>query len=73
MQPSLTYLYFLIILVLLLSSLKQACHANPDAEKKWAGSSSYISIHLFLKFSSINLQAIMYHFEHTDNDIDLGF
>ena len=32
--------------------LKQACHANPGAYKRWAGSSSYISIHLFLKFSN---------------------
>ena len=30
---------------------KQACHANSGANKKWAGSSSYISIHLFLKVS----------------------
>ena len=29
---------------------KQACHANPGADKKWAGSSPYISIHLSLKF-----------------------
>ena len=29
----------------------QACHANPVADRKWAGS-SYISIHLFLKFSN---------------------
>ena len=29
---------------------KQACHANPGADKQLAGSSSYISIHLFLKF-----------------------
>ena len=32
------------------SFFKNACHANPRADKKWAGSSSYISIHLFLKF-----------------------
>ena len=31
---------------------KQACHANPGADKRWAGSSSYISVHLFLKFSN---------------------
>ena len=31
---------------------KQACFANPGADKKWAGSSSYILIHLFLKFSN---------------------
>ena len=34
--------------------LKQACHAYPDADKEWAGSSSYISIHLSLKFSNIS-------------------
>ena len=28
---------------------KQACHANPEADKKRAGSSTYISTHLFLK------------------------
>ena len=33
---------------------KQACHANLGADKKWAGSSSYISIDLFLKFSNIS-------------------
>ena len=27
---------------------KQACHANPSADRNWAGSSSYISIHLIL-------------------------
>ena len=31
---------------------KQACHTNPGADKKWAELSSYISIHLFLKFSN---------------------
>ena len=31
---------------------KQACHANPGVAKKWARSSSYISIHLFLKISN---------------------
>ena len=31
---------------------KQACHANPGADKKRAGSSLYISIHLFLKYSN---------------------
>ena len=31
---------------------KQACHDNPGADKKYAGSSSYISKHLFLKFSN---------------------
>ena len=31
---------------------KQACHAKPSADKKWARSSSYISIHLLLKFSN---------------------
>ena len=29
---------------------KQACHTNPAADKKWEGSSLYISIHLPLKF-----------------------
>ena len=30
--------------------LKQACHANPGADRRWTGSSLSISIHLFLKF-----------------------
>ena len=30
---------------------KQACHANPGADKKDTGSSSYLSLHLPLKFS----------------------
>ena len=29
---------------------KAACHANPAAEGNFAGSSSYILIHIFLKF-----------------------
>ena len=31
---------------------KQVCHANPGADKKWAGSRSKNSIHLFPKFSN---------------------
>ena len=31
---------------------KAAFHVNPGADKKWAGSISYISMHLFLKFSN---------------------
>ena len=30
---------------------KHACHANPDADKKWEGSSLYISIHMYLNVS----------------------
>ena len=33
---------------------KQTCYANPGADKKWVESSSYISIHLFLKFPNIS-------------------
>ena len=29
---------------------KDACHANPGADKKFVGSSSYISMHVFLNF-----------------------
>ena len=36
---------------------KQACPANPDAGKKWAGSSLYISIHLFLKISNTSARS----------------
>ena len=32
--------------------LKAACHANPGAEKSFAGSSSYILRHIFLEFSN---------------------
>ena len=32
--------------------VKAACHANPGAERSFAGSSSYISRDLFLKFSN---------------------
>ena len=32
--------------------LKAACHANPGAEKRFAGSSSYILRHIFLEFSN---------------------
>ena len=32
--------------------LKYACHANPDADTKRAGSNSFISIHLFRIFSN---------------------
>ena len=45
--------------------LKQAYHAD----KKRAGSSSYISMHLFLKISLFK----MYHFEHTSHDNNLDF
>ena len=49
---------------------KRACHANPGAYKKLAGSSSYISIHLSLKFSKFqkHQQAIMYSIEHRNHD-----
>ena len=50
----------------------QACHANPGANKKLAGSSPYISIHLSLKFSNTS-QAITYYIEHTNHDIHQGF
>ena len=33
-------------------SFKQACHANPGADKKWAESSLYSLRHIFLKFSN---------------------
>ena len=33
---------------------KQTCYANPGVDKKWVESSSYISIHLFLKFPNIS-------------------
>ena len=32
--------------------MKATCPVNPDAERKWAKSSSYISIHLFSKLSN---------------------
>ena len=41
--------------------LKQACHTNPGADRKWAGSSSYISIHLFLKFSNTSFDKLIDH------------
>ena len=50
-QPSTTYQYQLVILILSVF-FKRACHANPGADKKRAGSSSYISVHLFQKFSN---------------------
>ena len=34
---------------------KAAYHANPGAEKNFAGSSSYIPIHIFLKFSNTSV------------------
>ena len=50
---------------------KHACHANPGADKKWAGSSLYISIHLFLKFSntSVSENIQINHIEHINHDI----
>ena len=44
---------------------KVACHANPGAERKWAGSSSYIQIHHQLR--------IMCYFEHMNHDNPLNF
>ena len=49
-STSLAYHYLLIILIYVF--FKQACHANPGADKKWTGSSCYISIHLFVKLSN---------------------
>ena len=40
---------------------KHACHANPGADKKWAGSSLYISIHLFLIFSNTSASKNVSH------------
>ena len=51
---------------------KAACHANPGAERNFAGSSLYILIHIFLKFSNKSAK-IMYHFEHTNHNILLNF
>ena len=31
--------------------LKATCHVNPGAKRNFAGSNSYISKHIFLKFS----------------------
>ena len=35
--------------------LKTTCHANPGAERNFAGSNSKISKHIFLKFSKTSL------------------
>ena len=51
---------------------KHACHANPGADKKWAGSSSYISMHLSLKFQ-IHPQVMLYQIEHISHGILLSF
>ena len=40
---------------------KHACHANAGADKKWAGSSPYIPIHLFLKFSNTSANKNISH------------
>ena len=71
-QPSIAYQYLLINLILLLFFFKQACHANPGAVKKLAGSSPYILLHLYLKFQT-HLQAIMYHFENTSPETNQDF
>ena len=57
---------------------KQACHANPVADKKWARSSLYISRQTFPRHKlfgnfRIHLQTIIYHFEYTNDDNHLGF
>ena len=50
-----------------------ACHANPGADTKWAGSSSYISVHLSQMFSNTSAsnnvshwayKSMSYFFEH---------
>ena len=51
---------------------KAACHANPGAEKNFAGSSLYILIHIFLKFSNTSANNKMYHLEDTNHDILLN-
>ena len=47
---------------------KHACHANPVAEKKLAGSSSYFSMHL-----SLHLQVVMHQIEHISHDTHIDF
>ena len=37
---------------------RHACHANPGADRKCAGSSRYISMHLSLKFSYTSASSI---------------
>ena len=49
--------------------LKAAYHANPGAKRNFSGSSSHILRHIFLKFSN----AIIYFFEHTNQDVLLNF
>ena len=53
---------------------EEACHANPGADKKLAGSSSYISILLFIKFSHTSASYnVSYNVsEHIDHNIHLG-
>ena len=43
---------------------KYACHANPGADKKWAGSSSYISIQLSLNFSKTSASNNISHWTY---------
>ena len=50
--PLVTYQYQLKDLILLLVFFKAVFHANPEAERHFAGSSLYILRHIFLKFSN---------------------
>ena len=45
-----------------LAFFKGACHANPGAKRNFAGSSSYISRHIFRKFSNTS----------ANNNVSLG-
>ena len=46
---------------------RNACHTNPGADKKYAGSSSYISMHLLPKLSKLPLITV-YHSARIDHD-----
>ena len=49
-----------------------ACHANPGANRKCAGSSRYIS-RMFLETFQIRLQVIMCLIGHIDHGIHLSY
>ena len=51
---------------------KDACHANPGADKKSAGPSSYIFMHVFLNLSNTSVM-ITYLFQHISRAILLSF
>ena len=70
--PLMTFSTIIIYLNLSANSVffRDACHANPGADKRCVGSSSYISMHLLQKLSNTSVSTVVLQILH---DTFLGF